>query len=195
MNLLRWDERHAPISMEAMERDVMMELKLKIGERELRIKTGGRVDRMDIITDESSAKHLRIVDYKTGAHEDAPKSLDHLFKREGNAAYYLQTFLYSIATSRSCPNSLPIKPVLFYTAKAGKDDYDPSLHIGSNTGNKKEGLVSDILAYEKDFMEKLEDIITEIFNPEIPFSKAKETSNCAYCDFKQLCNRQDEKKH
>ena len=195
MNLLRWDERHAPISMEAMERDVMMELKLKIGERELRIKTGGRVDRMDIITDESSAKNLRIVDYKTGAHEDAPKSLDYLFKREGNAAYYLQTFLYSIATSKSCPNSLPIKPVLFYTAKAGKDDYDPSLYIGSNTGNKKEGLISDILAYEKDFMEKLEDIITEIFNPEVPFSKAKEAGNCVYCDFKQLCNRQDEKKH
>ena len=194
INLLKWDERHSPISMEAMEKDVAMQLNLKIGERDLCIKTGGRVDRMDIISDGSTPKHLRIVDYKTGAHENEVKKMDDIFKRSSkHAGYYLQTFLYAIAASKNYSNQLPIKPVLFYTAKSGKEDYDPSLYIGNSKGANKEGLVSDILAYENDFMEQLKGIITEIFNPEVPFYKTKEPEACAFCDFKQLCNRQGEK--
>lgn len=194
INLLKWDERHSPISMEAMEKDVAMQLNLKIGERDLCIKTGGRVDRMDIISDGGTPKHLRIVDYKTGAHENEVKKMDDIFKRSSkHAGYYLQTFLYAIAASKNYSNQLPIKPVLFYTAKSGKEDYDPSLYIGNNKGANKEGLVSDILAYENDFMEQLKGIITEIFNPEVPFYKTKESEACAFCDFKQLCNRQGEK--
>ena len=94
--------------------------------------TGGRVDRMDIITESDGIRRLRILDYKTGSHEESASKLENLFAHSSkHAGYYLQTFLYAIVTKHSNLTQLPIKPVLFYTAHAGKADYDPTLCIGS----------------------------------------------------------------
>ena len=187
LNLLHWDEKHAPIVMDAMEKDVSMKMKIQVNGKEISVLTGGRVDRMDIITESDGIRRLRILDYKTGSHEDSASKLENLFIRSSkHAGYYLQTFLYAIVTKHSNHTQLPIKPVLFYTAHAGKADYDPSLCIGT----APDGQVNDISLYEAEFTENLQQVISEIFSPDTSFCKTDNLDCCKYCDFKSLCNRE-----
>ena len=183
MNLFLWDECHSPIKMEEMEYDMFTAIDTDANGTPIRVNTGGRIDRMDIIADKNGNEHFRIVDYKTGAHENTAKSLDDLFKRNNtHAGYYFQTFLYSLATKRSRRTKLPIKPVLFYTAKAGKRDYDPTLTIDKHN-------VEDISVYEQEFEKHLKELIQEIFSKDKPFVKTTNTKYCEKCDYKKLCGR------
>lgn len=195
LNLLHWDERHAPIKMKAMEEDVVMQLDVDVEDRTISVLTGGRVDRMDVLTDENGQEYLRILDYKTGSHENIVNNFNNIFTRDSrHAGYYFQTFLYALVTRKTKQPSMPVKPVLFYTAKAGREDYDPTLQIGSedSRGDKSSipmGPVENIALYEQEFVENLNEVLREIFSPHIPFCKTSYTDACKYCDFKQLCNR------
>ena len=195
LNLLHWDERHAPITMKAMEEDVVMQLDVDVEDRTISVLTGGRVDRMDVLTDENGQEYLRILDYKTGSHENIVNNFNNIFTRDSrHAGYYFQTFLYALVTRKTKQPAMPVKPVLFYTAKAGREDYDPTLQIGSedSRGDKSSipmGPVENIALYEQEFVENLNEVLREIFSPHIPFCKTSYTDACKYCDFKQLCNR------
>lgn len=196
MNLLRWDEKHAPITMEEMESEVSMPLDVRVGEDTITVLTGGRVDRMDSICGDDGRKQLRIVDYKTGSHENVVNRFGNIFLQSStHAGYYLQTFLYALAVKRMGKTALPVKPILFYPAHASRDDYDPTMHIGTADSRKDEdsnvpyGAVEDISFYETEFMERLCEVIAEIFSPDVPFSKTPDTNACKYCDYRKLCNR------
>ena len=195
LNLLHWDERHAPITMKAMEEDVVMQLDVDVEDRTISVLTGGRVDRMDVLTDENGQEYLRILDYKTGSHENIVNNFNNIFTRDSrHAGYYFQTFLYALVTRKTKQPAMPVKPVLFYTAKAGREDYDPTLQIGSedSRGDKSSipmGPVENIALYEQEFVENLNEVLREIFSPHIPFCKTSYMDACKYCDFKQLCNR------
>lgn len=196
MNLLRWDERHAPLTIEAMESDVALPMDVGVGEETVTILTGGRVDRMDIVTGNDGNRVFRILDYKTGAHENIVSKIDNIFQPGStHAGYYLQTFLYALAARHMGKAALPIKPVLFYPAHAGKEDYDPTLRIGSaDTGKTGEsdvpaGPVNDISLYEGEFLDRLRNVVEEIFSPGVPFTKTPDTDACKYCDYRKLCNR------
>lgn len=195
LNLLRWDERHAPITMKAMEEDVTMEITVDVDGNSISVLTGGRVDRMDIICDDNGERHLRILDYKTGTHMNDVRNFNTIFKRDHtHAGYYLQTFLYALAVKKGKETGLPVKPVLFYPAHAGRNDYNPTLLIGgkrnaSDTDSGTSGgAVNDIVDYENDFVENLKEVIQEIFSPHVAFCKTTNKNACKYCDFKQLCN-------
>ena len=43
--------------------------------------------------------------------------------------------------------------------------------------------------YEKEFRERLQSLLEEIFNPEVPFMQTEIEDHCKYCDFRQLCRR------
>lgn len=197
LNLLQWDERNAPIVIEGMEKDVKMKLDISVDGSDVSILTGGRVDRMDIITESDGVRRLRIVDYKTGSHGESVNSMDNLFIRNNkHAGYYLQTFLYAIVKKNADKVSLPIKPVLFYAAHASKPDYDPTLNIGSENSRTSKGSttpkgpVNDISLYEAEFTDNLLQVIQEIFSANTPFNKTTQFDCCKYCEFKRLCNRE-----
>ena len=40
-----------------------------------------------------------------------------------------------------------------------------------------------------EYREQLQKVLTEIFNPEIPFTQTQVEKNCKYCDFKDICKR------
>lgn len=197
LNLLRWDERHAPIVMVGMEENHFMDLSLVLEDKKkLVIKTGGRVDRIDILMDEDGKQVMRVVDYKTGAHQDSTSNMEKLFARGGHCGYYFQTFLYAIALSKTqTVSNVRIAPALFYAAHAHKPDYSPKLAIGKPGGRISSkslyplGPVKDIAYYSSEFLDMLEDVIAEIFDPTVPFTKTSDTKICEYCDYRKLCNR------
>ena len=178
MNLLRYDLRHTPFTMLGMEEDRFFDLHLQT-KQPITVRTGGRIDRMDIM-----AGALRIVDYKTGtSHLDSVTSMDSLFvqgpRRNG---YYLQTMLYALAQLHHREPQEPIVPTLFYVGKAYGEDYCPSLQIGRSP-------IEDFTPMAEEFSDGLREVLTQLFDAEVPFTQAPTDAPCRYCPYCPLCGR------
>ena len=179
VRLLRHDLRLTPFTIVGLEK--WCDLTLSIGN--LRIRTGGVIDRIDQVSDPEveGGVALRVVDYKTGGHPVPVPGLERLFKEAGQREHYvLQTMLYSsIIASR---HQKPVTPCLFFVQKSGGPDYSPKIRIDRQ-------LVHDVRPLQDDFMQQFTDAVTEIFNPKVPFTQTQKKLTCSNCEFAQLCGR------
>ena len=149
--------------------------------KQIRLK--GIIDRMD-----SKDGILRIVDYKTGTDKGHPKSMDALFpptdaKHRMSQAF--QIFYYAYIMSFQPEFSrYRLAPTLLYTRSSSKPTADDIYYsVGGNT-------IMDFTAqYGLEFEEKLKGIISEIFNPDMPFEPTDDKEACSRCDFSNLCGR------
>ena len=149
--------------------------------RQIRLK--GIIDRLDC-----KDGILRIVDYKTGSDKGTPGSVDDLFppteykKRKSQA---FQIFYYAYIMSMQPQFSkYRLAPTLLYTRSSSKPTkQDIYYNIGTDAltdfGNQ----------CEQEFQDKLIELISEIFNPEIAFAPTDQKETCRNCDFSQLCGR------
>jgi len=178
--LLKHDSAYAPFTFEESEMEVYEEVTVHSPVGDFTTRIGGFIDRMD-----SKDGVLRIVDYKTGGSLDAPNNLDSLFvpdkKRSG---YIFQTFLYACIMSKIAPQK--IAPALLYIHRAASDDYSPIIKIKEDKAVEE---VTDFSIYEARFREKLQELLDEIFHPDIPFTQTEIEEKCTYCDFKAMCKK------
>ena len=178
--LLKHDYAYAPFTFEASEKDVFEEVSIHTPNGDLTTRIGGVIDRMD-----SKDGILRIVDYKTGGSADKSQSIDSLFMRDKNrSGYIFQTFLYASIVSKLTAQK--IAPALLYIHRAAADDYSPIIRIKED---KEVEEVLDFSIYEGKFREKLQELLEEIFHPDIPFTQTDVEDKCAYCDFKAMCRK------
>lgn len=176
--LLRNDIKYAPFRIEAIEQKVSETYEVTTSQGKLTLHIGGTIDRMD-----SKGEILRIVDYKTGGTPKTPENIEQLFTPSSNRPNYVfQTFLYAsiISHKRQCK----VAPALLYIHKASSEEYEPVIEMGS-ARNKMP--VNDFSVYEQEFRRYLNNLLQEIFNPDIPFTQTEDEKRCTYCDFKQLC--------
>ncbi len=193
INTLEYDCRQAPFVLKAIEKDfdMMLPVRNEDGNTEIaRVRTGGRVDRLDIVKDVNGEDVLRIVDYKTGSAKAAPAKIDDLFKDKDHNGYYLQTFLYALSVLDKTKGAMPIRPALLYASQAGAQDYDPVLKIGSPSNLQ---MINDIRIYKDEFISNLETVIRRIFDPTLPFVRTDNDRVCQYCEFKSLCGKKERK--
>lgn len=178
--LLKHDSAYAPFTFEESEMEVYEEVTVHSPVGDFTTRIGGFIDRMD-----SKDGVLRIVDYKTGGSPDAPNSLDSLFvpdqKRSG---YIFQTFLYACIMSKLSPQK--IAPALLYIHRAASDDYSPIIKIKEDKAVEE---VTDFSIYEARFRKKIQELLDEIFHPDIPFTQTEIEEKCTYCDFKAMCKK------
>lgn len=179
VQLLRHDLRLTPFTVIGVEK--RCEQILAIGN--LRIRTGGVIDRLDQVRDPEveGGVALRVVDYKTGGRPVPVPDLARLFKEAGQREHYaLQTLLYSSIIASQ--HQLPVTPCLFFVQKSGSPDYSPKIRI-------ERQLVHDVRPLQDDFMQQFTDVVTEIFNPKVPFTQTQKKESCSTCEFAQLCGR------
>lgn len=178
--LLRNDLQYVPFSMEAMEKQICEVVDIDTPSGKMQVRIGGTVDRMD-----AKGNTLRIVDYKTGGSPKVPENLVQLFTPgKDRPGYIFQTFLYASIMCRK--QHLQVAPSLLYIHRASSLSYSPVIEMGEA---RKRIQVNDFSVYEKDFREKLLELLDEIFNPAIPFNQVKDTALCEFCDFRRLCKR------
>ena len=96
-----------------------------------------------------------------------------------------QTFLYAAIMCRKQP--LKVAPSLLYIHRAATETYSPVIQMGESRNPKEP--VEDFSIYETEFRERLQVLLEDIFNPEIPFTQTEIVEKCTYCDFKTLCKR------
>ena len=180
--LLQNDLRYAPFSFIASEMEVDEPIDIQTPKGVIKSRIGGIIDRMD-----SKDGTLRIVDYKTGGDADTPPHVESLFipdKKRSN--YVFQTFLYAAIMCRKQP-TMKIAPALLYIHRAATETYSPVIQMGEP--RKPKEAVEDFSKYEKEYRERLQGLLEEIFNPEKSFTQTEIIEKCTYCDFKALCKR------
>ena len=180
--LLQNDLRYAPFTFIASEMEVDEPIDIQTPKGVIKSRIGGIIDRMD-----SKDGTLRIVDYKTGGDADTPPHVESLFipdKKHSN--YVFQTFLYAAIMCRKQP-TMKIAPALLYIHRAATETYSPVIQMGEP--RKPKEAVEDFSKYEKEYRERLQGLLEEIFNPEKSFTQTEIIEKCTYCDFKALCKR------
>ena len=124
-----------------------------------------------------------MIDYKTGSGRLKPLAdVDAIFAQENlknHSDYYLQAFLYSHIV-RLKSKEVPVAPALLFIQHAGTDDYNPTLCLGHDP-------VNDIATVSEAYMQQLDDIIHDIFNPALSFTPTDERKRCEHCPYARLC--------
>lgn len=173
--LLEIDRTLTPFSILGLEKLVSMSFD--------NITISGYIDRLDCVTDpETGIERIRVIDYKTGAHRlkslpDVEAIFDPQYIKE-HSDYYLQAFLYSHIVRQKTQKA--VSPSLLFIQHAGVEKYDPTLCLGKDT-------IYDIATVSDHFMQLLNNKISEIFHPDIPFQPTEDRSRCRSCPYKIIC--------
>lgn len=153
-----------------------MEFQVQTGEHSLKIK--GKVDRI-----EESNGIFSIADYKTGSpHGSSIKGDDvNLFSTDPKYAKAMQLMMYAWMYWRSTgSHDIRLRSGIYWLRDSSKG-FD-SLKIDNNDHINKDVLIQ--------FEEVLKNVLTELINPEIPFTKTAEVERCVHCEFVKICRRE-----
>lgn len=150
----------------------------------------------------SAGGAIRIVDYKTGNSSKGSKLLfptvEDLFLPDGHgSSEAFQVALYALLLEKAKPaerrlmnipeGPLSIAPHLYFVRDfKARQKVSTSLAIGSG---KKAEPIADFSPLRDEFMERLETLFAEIFNPDVSFHQCEDTQSCRYCPYANFCNR------
>ena len=175
--LLQIDRRLAPFTILGLECDVYRLLSPKL-------RIGGRIDRLDLICEDTPQERIRVIDYKTGSSQLRPlPDVESIFSPEkihDHSDYYLQTFVYADIVRQK--RQKPTSPALLFIQHAAADDYDPTLRFGREP-------ILDIADHSQRFNELLDQQITQIFSPDVAFQPTSDLKTCRTCPYQQMCRR------
>lgn len=140
------------------------------------------IDRIDEI-----GGSWRFVDYKTGSDELTAPSVAKLFDPEytKNVKGLMQVLFYCLVYRSIHKDDRPIQPLIYKLSKISIEGINPL---------KIEG--KELLDYHQildEYQERLHEVIIEIFSKEIPFTQSKTENACKFCEFKNICQREESK--
>lgn len=191
MQLLRYDQKIAPIRIIALEQHYSSTRHVVAGNREVEVEVGGIIDRLDCVNDDSTADGtlVRVVDYKTGGSPGNVVDFDNLFY-EGtqNDQNVFQVMVYASIMQAQLQSA--VSPCLFYVHKSVGDEYTPTIQIAKKyIEDVREPLTQDDEPLTISFDKRLQRLVDEVFNSEVPFRQTTGTKACERCDFRVLCGR------
>lgn len=141
------------------------------------------IDRIDRIVD-NNEERVRIVDYKTGSDNTDVKEFTNLFEKTGSdkrAKAVLQLFIYSNVYAMDNNYHGPLQPMLYCFRQFSINGIQP-VKIA------KEPL-TDYRIYNEEFKKRLSAKLSDLFNPEVPFTPNPHSDTCKYCKFKLICGQ------
>lgn len=180
--MLKKDIEYAPFSIVGLEKNVETEINININSKNIRVKVGGQVDRID-----RTDRGLRIIDYKTGSDKLEFNELEDVFNPEKikDTKAVFQTFIYSYIISKEFPSESSILPMVYQVKELFKNDSFFDISSKKCTTYKENGFLGI-----KDEVEiKLKDLLEELFDRDIPFTQTENAAICEYCPFKEMCGR------
>ena len=197
LRLVKMDAAYAPFTYQGSEVKIEMPFNFTGSGNNINVKIGGTIDRVD-----SKGDTINIIDYKTGGGEntDGNMSLEEVFAHKAKAAgYHLQAFLYSTALKNVLSGDSPCNNAwVKKIAVDGETKISPSLlyvHHKDNSDRTDFVIkvaktpVEDIAVIEPEYMKRLQQVLTEIFDIETPFVPATDSKKCEYCDYKEVCGK------
>lgn len=178
LRFLECEKQSTPFRLLALEEKVSMQHPVN---EQLKVNLGGLIDRSD-----EKEGVIRIIDYKTGKAGKRIKAVEELFmseKHSDNKAVF-QTLLYSLIKAQQVGHT-NIEPGVIAVRELFDKQYDNSLLLKEDKRFEKLNLAR----VETDYTEKLNALLTRLFDPKIPFTQTDNRKACEYCAFKKHCRR------
>lgn len=179
------DERYVPfkvLGLEASTREgYSQSMPVVSNGEQLNVLIKGIIDRIDF-----KEGKVRVIDYKTGKDEkeytsiEDMKDRDNIFKNKTA----LQVFYYSYLYWKKHGNEHIIEPGIFNSKELFKDDFTWRLR---QKGTKIE--LYDFRPLANEFEDFIKELLTEIFDPKIPFDQVEDEKVCEYCPYVGICGR------
>lgn len=150
-----------------------------------------RIDRLD--------GKLRIVDYKTGGDDvllKKPDTVADLFIPDSNGnrkKAILQILLYCNAYALEENFDGPITPVIYKLRdlRVSQNERFTVLAMTQKKGERKRVMDYKTDINNSEFVNKIKEIVGQIFDPKIDFRQTEHTDKCVYCQFAKICNRDE----
>lgn len=191
-NILRHDMKLAPFNLYGCEIWGNLEYPLDSSA----INMTYAIDRVDDAECEGNPASVRIVDYKTGASRIKADSLGEVFATQNAADHYFQLQLYAgllnMNRRKSDLGELSIKPEIYPVTSihkkmdyAQKDKYYPK--IGGSVIEWHDQPMNESSTVNHEFSLLLNEMLTEIFDPDVPFVGKYEDEKCRFCAFRSIC--------
>lgn len=183
--ILAYDEMHAPFKIVGLEaKDYYVDFPIETLDNSVKVGLKGIIDRID-----EYGEVTRVLDYKSGRDDRKFGSMHELIdgsSSKRNKAVF-QLFYYCMLYKANHPkHTRPIQPGLFNSKDLFDDKFDALL---TQTVDRKNRKVLDYTEFEEEFKDVMLYLLTEIFNPEIPFTQTEDENKCTYCTYKQICKR------
>ena len=191
--LLRIDLELAPLNIKGLELKVKswFDFDTPMGKKHLCL--GGFIDRLDAVAANGNPgagnlmERIRVIDYKTGrAATTHPSDVAEIFdpeKLSKHTDYYLQAMLYSLIVKHDVQlngANDPVSPALMFIQQSGAKDYDPILKFGKDK-------IEDAATYEEEFMDGMNQLISDIYDTTLPFAPTPDEKRCENCPYASLC--------
>lgn len=180
--IINTDMALAPFTLVAAEQSYRRSLEITVGNKRLKAKLGGKIDRIDRVGDT-----LRVIDYKTGNARQGFSEIADLFdpgvhNRNGAA---MQTLFYAWLVVEDHREE-KILPGLYVMRELFGSHFDPSLTMGKQRNRRQ---VSSFREVEGEFVTHLSHTISRMFDDTIPFQQRKHDDKCNSCGYAAICNR------
>lgn len=185
LRILAYDKQHAPfniLGLEATNYEVDFPIELLNGSAKVGLK--GIIDRID-----EYGESIRVLDYKSGRDDRKFGTMQDLIDgdspKRNKAVFQLFYYCMLYKENHRDLNRL-IQPGLFNSKDLFDNQFDTLL---TQTINRKNKQVLNYADFEAEFMEILLHLLTEMFNPEIPFTQTEDEKKCSFCAYKQICKK------
>lgn len=195
--MLRYDRTIAPFAMVGCE--VPVGTRWRVSD-DLCVNLKGYVDRIDMRGD-----RLRIVDYKTGkSYVEMDNGLEDVFAGNSGCKNLMQLLIYAdILSERIAPagnasgdDGVPVQDIglsiyeayRFTEGKSASGDVCPTLKVDVDNKTVSKP-VEGYAELGEEFRSRFRQMLTEIYDPEIPFTATEDEDHCKYCRLSSLCGR------
>ncbi|MEQ8240199.1 MAG: PD-(D/E)XK nuclease family protein [Cyclobacteriaceae bacterium] len=186
--ILDYDEAYAPFKIIGLEAGTKegytIDFPINIDETRQSVRLKGIIDRLDI-----KEGTVRVIDYKTGRDSKSFGDIDALFSKENrDAKAIFQVFFYAYLFESNSPIEYNVlEPAIFNS----KDLFDKKFDWRVLLKEKKSPVVAikEWRRYKEDFVDRLSELLHEVFDPEISFEQTEDVKRCSYCTYKEICNR------
>lgn len=175
------DQAFAPFSIVGLELKMDAPVSFTFRGYKAAVKVGGLIDRLD-----RDNKQLRIVDYKTGADELTFTSFNDVFdpQKIASTKAVFQTFVYSYVIKKNFPDEPLIVPTVYQLKKFFGDE--KNFAVSSKDVLYASGNFNDVA---DEVESKLETLLTELFDEQVPFTQTDDLKKCEYCPYRNICGR------
>jgi len=176
--ILEKDKNQGPFEIVGLEKRYSYDFPMKINGVPVQVGLKGIIDRID-----TKDGITRIIDYKSGRDESSFKDIPGLFDNtddKRNKAIF-QAFFYALLFIKNNPEMAggPIISGLYNFRELYNKDFDIRIKLKRRGFD---GFVDNILVYMDEYEEHLTNLISEIFDSNVPFKHRDDKDSCMYCE-------------
>ena len=133
---------------------------------------------------------IRVVDYKTGGAELKLSSWDKLHDSKYKAI--VQTLIYCAFSVSSGQPAQSLYPAIYALRgteglMVSTESFNPLVKLPDENG--KNALSRPYSEVEERFNEFMKKVLSELFDPSVPFRQTEDSEVCDYCPFASSCGR------